>query len=216
LATPKLRVVGIGDSTTAGTPEFLSPLESPPNGLGNVESQYAFWIVKAHPDWLVLNRGINGERTDEILTRFGRDVIQEQPNYVIILAGVNDVYQGVPIESIKTNLLAMYQEAVKAKIVPVAATVLPYNAESESEKTAIHDLNLWISDTAKRLGIPICDTNRAVADPENPDRLRSSPEGLHPDVPGYRAIGEALSQIIENHLQISGVPAAPMKRSERD
>jgi lysophospholipase L1-like esterase len=129
---------------------------------------------------------------------------------------VTDVYQGVPIGLIKTNLLAMYQETVKAKIVPVAATVLPYNTAFESEKTAIHDLNIWISDTAKPLGMQICDTDRAVADPEAPPRLRSSPEALHPDVSGYRALRDALSQTIENHLHIRGVPATPMKESKHD
>ena len=56
----RLRIVGLGDSTTAGTPAFLSPLESPPNGRGNPESQYAYWMNQLHPEWTVLNRGING------------------------------------------------------------------------------------------------------------------------------------------------------------
>lgn len=121
----RLRIVGLGDSTTAGTPEFQSPLEAPPNGKGNFESQYAYWMMKAHPGWVVLNRGIDGQRSDEILARFQRDVVQEAPDYVIVLAGVNDIYQGIPLESIKRNILEMYASAVKAKIVPVAATVLP-------------------------------------------------------------------------------------------
>ena len=40
-----------GDSTTAGTPAFKSPVEAPPVGAGNVESQYAYWLMQAHPDW---------------------------------------------------------------------------------------------------------------------------------------------------------------------
>jgi len=217
LATRKLRVVAVGDSTTAGTPGFLSPLESPPKGLGNPESQYAYWMSVIHPEWTVLNRGVNGQRTDEILERFERDVIQERPDYVIVLAGVNDVYEGAPQRAVKSNLLAMYQEAIRAKIIPVAATVLPYNSTSEFERNAIHELNRWISDIAIGLGIPLCDTNRAVADPKNPDRLRSSPEGLHPDASGYRAMGEALTHTIEDHLLDGGLrphqnPAAPKNK----
>lgn len=197
----KLRVVGLGDSTTAGTPSFLSPLEVPPNGRGIAESQYAYWMMEAHPDWIVLNRGINGQRSDEILARFERDVAQEAPEYVIILAGVNDVYQGVPLESIKNNLFAMYQKAIAAGITPVAATVLPYNTASESESKAIRELNTWIEGAASRLGIAFCDTNRAVSDPSNPNHLRSSPDGLHPDVSGYRNMGEALAQAIETRTK---------------
>src|SRR5438876_193409 len=62
-------IVALGDSTTAGTPGFKSPIEAPPDGRGNVESQYAYWLMKTHPDWRVLNRGVNGERTDQIHAR---------------------------------------------------------------------------------------------------------------------------------------------------
>jgi lysophospholipase L1-like esterase len=193
----KLRIVGLGDSTTAGTPGFLSPLEAPPEGRGNPESQYGYWMMKAHPDWTVFNRGINGQRSDEILARFQRDVTQTKPDYVIVLAGVNDIYQGVSVESIKNNLLAMYQHSISDGITLVTASVLPYNTASASETTAIRDLNSWIEYTANRLETLFCDTNSAVADPEKRDRLRSSPDGYHPDVPGYRSMGEALAHVIE-------------------
>jgi lysophospholipase L1-like esterase len=196
----KLRIVGLGDSTTAGTPGFLSPLEAPPNGRGNPESQYTYWMMKAHPDWTVLNRGINGQRSDEILGWLESDVLQEKPNYVIILAGVNDVCQGMPLQSIKTNLLAMYQKAIAAQITPVAATVLPYNTASTGESKAIRDLNGWIEETASRLGALFCDTNWAARDSHDPDRLLSSPDGLHPDVSGYRKMGEALAETIDRSI----------------
>ncbi|MGD0175859.1 MAG: GDSL-type esterase/lipase family protein [Candidatus Bathyarchaeia archaeon] len=198
----KLRIVGLGDSTTAGTPGFLSPLEAPPNGRGNPESQYAYWMMRMHPEWTVLNRGVNGERSDEILARFERDVFSESPNYVVILAGVNDVYQGAPVESVKEHLLAMYEKTTAAKIRPVAATVLPYNAASAGESKAISDLNTWIAVTANRLGALFCDTNRAVRDPGNPDRLLSSPDGNHPDVSGYRKLGEALAATIDSDARL--------------
>lgn len=194
----QLRIVGLGDSTTAGTPGFLSPLEAPPNGMGNPESQYAYWIMKAHSDWTVLNRGINGQRSDEILARFERDAGQDRPDCVIILAGVNDVYQGVPLKSVKSNLLAIYQKALTAQLAVVAATVLPYNTASASEAKTIRDLNSWIKETANGLRVFFCDTNLAVRDPNDPDRLRSSPDGLHPDVSGYRRLGEALTETIDD------------------
>ncbi len=202
MATLKLRIVGLGDSTTAGTPGFLSPLEAPPNGRGNPESQYAYWMMKAHPEWTVLNRGVNGQRSDDILARIQRKVLSESPNYVVILAGVNDVYQGAPLESAKNHLLAMYEKATAARIRTVTATVLPYNTASASESEAIRDLNSWIADTANRLGYLFCDTNRAVRDPRNRDRLLSSPDGLHPDVSGYRKMGEALAETIDSNARL--------------
>ena len=64
----------------------------------------------------MLNHRVNGQRSDEILSRFEEISVQEAPNYVIVLAGVNDIYQGIPIENVETNLLAVYRKAIAAKI----------------------------------------------------------------------------------------------------
>ena len=71
-----IRIVALGDSTTAGTPGWKSPLEAPPNGSGDETSQYAYWLKKERPDWDVLNKGINAQRSDEIAARFDRDVLE--------------------------------------------------------------------------------------------------------------------------------------------
>lgn len=197
----RLAIVAFGDSTTAGTPGFRSPLEAPPDGRGNPESQFAYWMVKAHPEWIVTNRGIDGERSDEIRARFARDVLAVRPKYAIILVGVNDIYQGRLPRDVERNLAPMYAEAIDANIVPVAATVLPYNGATDRDALAIRGLNRWIKTTAASLGIPFCDTAAAVADPHDPSKLRGSPDGLHPDVDGYRRMGDALAAVIEADLR---------------
>ena len=148
MSSVRVKIVGVGDSTTAGTPQFLSPLEVPPAGRGNPESQYAYWMMRDHPNWLVLNRGINGQRSDEILSRLERDVIREGPDYAVILAGVNDIYQGVALKSVEQNLLEMYMSTREVRIVPLAATVLPYNTATNLEASNIRALNSWIKTSA--------------------------------------------------------------------
>src|SRR3990172_1642642 len=83
----------------------------------------------------------------------------------------------------------MYADALDAGIVPVAATVLPYDRATPTATAAIFTLNNWIESFAKVLNIPWCDTARAAANPAAPHRLRGSPDGLHPDVDGYRRMG---------------------------
>ncbi len=190
-------VVGMGDSTTAGTPGFLSPVEAPPAGRGDPQSQYCYWMMKAHPEWTVLNRGVNGERSDQILSRFERDVVAEKPSVVIVLAGVNDIYQGRTVASVERNVEAMYSLAERSGIVPVAATVLPYNTAGRRECSSIREVNAWVEKASRVPGRLFCDTNLAVRDRGDPDRLASSPDGLHPDVDGYRRMGEALSATLE-------------------
>jgi lysophospholipase L1-like esterase len=192
-----MRIVAVGDSTTAGTPGFSSPLESPPAGSGNPESQYAYWMMRLHPDWEVLNRGVNGEDSGEILVRFPRDVVRERPDVVVILAGVNDVYRGRSAASVEANLSAMYAHARAAEIRIVAASILPYNSLSRRQSQTLHELNLWIESAAQESGFRFCDTHALVAAPNDPNRLAGSPDGLHPDVEGYRRMGEGLARVIE-------------------
>src|SRR3954467_12096318 len=88
LVAALITIVALGDSTTAGTPAYRSPVEAPPDGAGDVESKYAHWLIRAHAEWRVLNRGVNGERTDQIRARFARDAAQPKPTVVVIIAGV--------------------------------------------------------------------------------------------------------------------------------
>ena len=196
----RLTIVGLGDSTTAGTPAFLSPLEAPPKGRGNPESQYAHWMARAHAEWTVLNRGINGQTAAEIRGRFERDVLRAKPAYVIILAGVNDIFGGGSAEVVERDLAVMYADALDAAIVPVAASVLPYDQATPQATAAIFTLNMWIESFAKVLDIPFADTHAAVADPNAPHRLHGSPDGLHPDVDGYRRMADTLARTIEAHI----------------
>ena len=191
----------LGDSTTAGTPLFKSPIESPPDGAGDERSQFAYWLRLAHPQWTVLNRGVNGERSDEIARRFDRDVIAHSPAVVVIIAGVNDVYQGRNASHVTEGLRTMYVRARDAGIAVVAGTILPYNTATEGQNRQMRAVNAWIADEAERdPNVTAVDTRRAVADPANGNQLAGSPDGLHPDIDGYRHMAEALAPAIERLL----------------
>ena len=194
-------IVALGDSTTAGTPGFASPIEAPPDGSGDAESQYAYWLMRAHPDWRVLNRGVNGERTDQIRVRFTRDVIQARPDLVIIVAGVNDIYQGRTAESVQAELLSMYSAARDAGIPIVAGSILPYNTATPEQNGRMHAVNAWIRDDGSRqTGLIFCDTRAAVAMPGRPDLLASSPDDIHPSPEGYRLMAVALEPSVKAAL----------------
>ena len=200
-----ITIVALGDSTTAGTPAYRSPLEAPPGGSGNIESQYAYWLMQAHPDWQVLNRGVNGERTDQIRGRFARDAAQPRPAVVVIIAGVNDVYQGRGAESVQRELEAMYAAARAAKIVVVAGTIIPFNVASADQNARMRAVNDWIRAYAEThaASMVFCDTRAAVAAPGQPDRLLSSPDGLHPSPDGYRRMALALDPAITRAILLA-------------
>jgi lysophospholipase L1-like esterase len=200
-----IRIVALGDSTTAGTPGFASPLEAPPHGRGDVTSQYAWWLMQSRPDWLVLNRGVNGERSDQIRARFDRDVVDASPSAVVIVAGVNDVYQGRSSEQVIEELRAMYDRAALHGIGVVAGSILPYNTAGAVENARMREINAWIAQTtAREPRMTFVDTRAAVAEPRSPDRLVDSPDGLHPSPAGYRQMAEALLGGIEGVLRSRG------------
>jgi lysophospholipase L1-like esterase len=198
-------IVALGDSTTAGTPEFKSPIEAPPDGAGNRESQFAYWLMRRHPGWKVLNRGVNGERTDQIAARFDRDVVAARPAVVIILAGVNDVYQGRSVAEVIRQLRAMYDRASAAGIPVVAGSIVPYNTATAEQNARMREINAWVAaEAARDTNIEFADTRAAAAAPGKPDMLSGSPDGLHPDVAGYRKMAEALEPAILRTLEKMG------------
>ncbi len=191
------RIIALGDSTTAGTPAFKSPLESPPVGSGDETSQYAFWLMKAHPGWIVLNRGINGQRSDEIEARFERDVVQNAPAAVVIIAGVNDIYQGRSVDHVTGQLGVMYARAAEAGIQLVAGSIVPFNTATAEQNQRMRQVNDWIRRQPK---VTFADTRAAVAASGNPDMLFDSPDGLHPTAAGYRRMADVIDQALQHLL----------------
>jgi lysophospholipase L1-like esterase len=200
--TSAITIIALGDSTTAGTPGFKSPLEAPPEGSGDVESQYAHWLMQEHADWRVLNRGVNGQRSDEIRARFERDVVNSNADVVVIVAGVNDVYQGRSAASVERELEEMYEAARAAGIAVVAGSIIPYDTAGPDENARMRAVNAWIRSyvAAHADAVVCCDTRAAVAAPGQPDRLAFSPDGLHPSPEGYRLMAVALEPAIREAL----------------
>jgi lysophospholipase L1-like esterase len=199
---PRVRIVAMGDSTTAGTPAFLSPVEAPPAGRGDPTSQYAYWLMQAHPEWEVLNKGVNGERSDQIRARFERDVVEPRPAAVVLIAGVNDVYQGRTAAFVIEQLQWMFERARAAGIRVVAGTIVPYNTATPDQNARMREINDWVRKQAGvTAGVAVADTRGAVAAPGKPDILSETADQLHPTPAGYRAMAEAIRPAIERVLQ---------------
>jgi len=201
-ATGSTIIVAMGDSTTAGTPAFQSPRESPPRGSGDETSQYAYWLMKAHPDWTVVNQGIDGQRSDQIHARFEEDVIAKRPAVVVIIAGVNDVYQGRDALHVETELAAMYRRAREAGVRVVAGSIIPYNTATADQNVRMHEINDWIRKAceADPAAMRFVDTRAAVAIGQSLDLLANTPDGLHPDAAGYSKMADVIGPAIAGLL----------------
>jgi acyl-CoA thioesterase I len=93
-----LTIVAIGSSSTAGA-GASSPAASYPNRLA-VELRARF----PESDITVLNRGVNGEETDNMMARFATDVIAAHPQLVLWQVGTNSVLRDHPLGSHSVEL----------------------------------------------------------------------------------------------------------------
>jgi lysophospholipase L1-like esterase len=88
-----LVIVAIGSSSTAGA-GATSPATTYPSRLA-VELEARF---PGH-DITVLNRGVNGEETDDMMARFTTDVVAAHPQLVLWQVGTNSVLRDHPLNS---------------------------------------------------------------------------------------------------------------------
>ena len=86
------------------------------NSITQMWSDNSFFF-KSNPSFI--NKGISGQTTPQMLMRFDDDVIKENANTVIILAGINDIAQNtgpIQIKDIAVNIFRMAEMAQKNNI----------------------------------------------------------------------------------------------------
>jgi acyl-CoA thioesterase I len=66
---------------------------------------YVPWIQEAMPEVTVINRGISGDRTGELLARWQTDCLALQPDFISIFVGINDVWHKYKWHKPMTNAL---------------------------------------------------------------------------------------------------------------
>lgn len=73
----------------------------------------------------VVNKGINGDSTAGMLSRFDRDVLKLEPTHVILTGGINDLILGVSPAVACSNLATMTHYARFHRITPVIGIEVP-------------------------------------------------------------------------------------------
>jgi len=183
----RLIVIAFGDSLTVG---FQSPTFNHP---WYQETPYVqFFNEKLYQKAYFILKGINGETTDAMVKRFERDVIKNNPDFVIILGGTNDVGWGIPLEKVIKNLVFMYKNSISAGIIPVGITVPSIRGFDNLISPRLY-LNERIKKHCSSLHIPCIDLFTATVEPGSL-RLATeySNDGLHLSTEGYKLLAELL------------------------
>ncbi len=180
------RIVFIGDSITSEWPAL-----GVPGRFAGVD---------------VINRGIAGQLTSQMLLRFRQDVVDLHPQVVVILGGSNDIARvlspALPI--VEGNLASMAQLAKANGIRTILSSIPPVNnyeldpkgkpylqMETHSPQQ-IRKLNDWVRKFTKDNDCLFLDYYSALVDGQGFLRKGYSVDGLHPNAAGY-AVMEPLA-----------------------
>jgi lysophospholipase L1-like esterase len=145
-------------------------------------------------DWTVISKGKGGDRTEEMLSRFSRDIISNgDAEYVIILGSINDIAQDHYFSSIIGNLQSMYNLAKSAGIKVIAVCTTPFkgNVSFTTTRKATQDsVNNWIMSTATNVDFRVNPyTTLEEGTTDSLQAAYNSGDWMHPSTDGYNALG---------------------------
>jgi len=153
------------------------------------------------PDGQIVDRGISGQTTPQMLVRFRNDVIDLHPQAVHILAGTNDIAGNTgpaTIETVEGNIASMAELARAHGIKVIIGSVTPA-AEFGWRKTIPHPaqtierFDAWLKDYAQRNGFAYVDYHTPMASSDGGMKPGLSLDGVHPSPKGF-ALMEPLAR----------------------
>lgn len=173
--------------------------------LGN--SIFEGWS-SARPDFFnnkpYFNRGISGQVTAQMLLRFQEDVVNLDPDVLVLKAGINDIAENAgPYDQQKTlnNIKSIVQLAKANKIKIVLCSVLPANrfvwrpALTPADKVV--ELNAALQAYAKQANVLYLDLYAAVVDDKKGMKADYANDGVHPTVEGYKVLEPLVEEAIK-------------------
>lgn len=143
----------------------------------------------------VVDRGISGQTSPQMLVRFYQDVVALHPRAVHIMAGTNDVAGNTGPNSpddFKNNIRAMVDLSRSHHIQVVLASILP--AERFPWRPDIHpvtqirQLNEWLRQYAAQHQLIYADYYSSLTTASGAFRPELSNDGVHPNSNGYAAM----------------------------
>jgi lysophospholipase L1-like esterase len=166
-------VYAIGDSLTFEG-EYLAKLQAL---LGNA--------------YCVVNKGVSGNKTSDMLARFSAD-IKPDGRYVVIWGGVNSVDADVSAASIESDLQDMYDLAhgMGQKVVAVNITPTKTSIYWTSARQVVMDaVNSWIAGSNADYKIDMYSLLESSPGSDTLAAAYDSGDHLHLSTAGYNLVG---------------------------
>lgn len=142
----------------------------------------------------IVNRGISGQTTPQMVLRFMADVVALHPKVVHIMAGTNDLAGNTGANSpqdYKNNIMAMVAMAKANGIKVILASIPPtigFSWKPEVKPTNLIPLNTWLKDYAAKNGLIFVDYASVLRTPEGALKPEFTADGVHPNYLGFAAM----------------------------
>ena len=161
-----------------------------------------------HPDFFsknnYVNKGISGNKTTDMLSRFQKDVIDLDPYCVVIEGGTNDI-AATTLASILERLKSMAKLAQDAGIPVIVGSVPPSNSFPKVPGFRPQDyipvLNGMIKTWADQAGIAYADYYSVLVDEELGLKKAYQKDSIHPNAAGYTEMEKVITPILKKVLQ---------------
>lgn len=177
------RIACIGDSITYG-----AQVEGSQTWIGRLRREEKINL---------LNLGIDGDTTGNMLARFHEHVIDLNAKAVLIMGGGNDIMGQTPVEYVNNNIAMMTQMALDKGIVPIIGMVPePDHKNVPEEWKVVIDYNAcrenlliykeWLLVFAKANCLPYIDFDSGMKSRLRAGYGRYFFDGLHPNPAGHK------------------------------
>ena len=141
-----------------------------------------------------LNFGISGETFEDGLARAGQ-VLDADPDCVLLAFGANDCFTGDPVRVIRRNASAII-ETLQARNLPVLLAGVTAHPEIGAAPEAGFDT--LFAELAEEYGLPLFPD---ILAPYFPDPSLTLLDGLHPNAQGVEAMAAALLPLVRDLAQ---------------
>lgn len=131
----------------------------------------------------VINRGSGGSTTAEGIGQAASALSRDNPGYLLIQYGANDVIHNYNIDTSVNNLRAIVRQAKANQTIPVVATLTPMGGDHEVFDGQAGKLSNAIRDMADQEGAAVADVASSFGG--DTTLLR---DGLHPNDAGKQEI----------------------------
>lgn len=167
----------------------------------------------AHPDWFKANhylgRGISGQTSPQMLLRFQADVIDMQPDVVVINAGTNDIAENTGTYHFSFtlgNIKSMAEVARANGIKVILTSVLPHDRfgwrpSIQNVVQKVDELNAAIKAYADENNIPYVDYNKEMRTSTGAMKPELSKDGVHPYPDAYLIMESLVKPVIDKQLK---------------